>query len=195
MTEMRSDGSAPGRSPGHIEIARQDTSVLMRVVGLGNMNISLTMMDFVRQATRAGYRNFAMDLKDCDGMDSTFMGTIVGMLRDIREQHGWLCLLNVSRANHDLLDMIGVGKFVTFKDEFPVVAVETECLVSVADPKRRMLHIREAHANLIDVDQRNRERFGRFLMQLENEMKSVGLDDSLPNGNDDDPAQDDLISA
>jgi len=168
----------PPRSPGHIAVARQGTAVLLRVVGLGNMNISYTMKEFVDQSLQSGYRHFAMDLARCLGMDSTFMGTIVGMARRIGQHQGWLCMLNVSAQNQALLDMIGVARFVACKDSFPLAGVETERLDWDADPVARLAHIRRAHEHLVAIDERNRERFGRFLEGLRTEMQ--GLSDETP---------------
>ncbi len=170
---MKQASPSPPPSPGHIEVAREGVSVLLRVVGLGNMNISLTMSDFVDESLRSGFRHFAMDLARCTGMDSTFMGTLVGMSRKIREHKGWLCMLNVSRAHHELLDMVGAVRFMSCKEDFPLVSVETERLNPDRDPARRLTHVRKAHEHLVAIDERNHERFGRFLERLNEEMKDA----------------------
>ena len=57
------DTSLPPKAPGHIEVAREGEAVLLRVIDLGNMNISLTMKEFVDECLKAGYLHFAMDLE------------------------------------------------------------------------------------------------------------------------------------
>jgi len=108
----------------YIEVARQGKGVLIRVHGLGNMKISLTMSDFVNASLSADYLNFALDLAQCRGMDSTFMGTIISIARAIADADGWLCLINVSAQNRDLLDMIGVSRFINFREGFKLETVE-----------------------------------------------------------------------
>jgi anti-anti-sigma factor len=154
----------------YIEVARQGKGVLIRVHGLGNMKISLTMSDFVNASLSADYLNFALDLAQCRGMDSTFMGTIISIARAIADADGWLCLINVSAQNRDLLDMIGVSRFINFREGFKLETVEMECLLPDNDPSRRIRLIRRAHEHLVEIDARNRERFGRFLAALEEEM-------------------------
>ncbi|MBN2712454.1 MAG: STAS domain-containing protein [Planctomycetes bacterium] len=161
------------KPPGYIEVAREGNSVLIRVVGLGNMNISLTMKDFVKESLAAGFRKFALDLDKCSGMDSTFMGTIIAINFRVNEQGGWLCLLNVNEECRKLLKMLGVWGLVPVKERFVIESVETECLLPGGDPARRMKHIRIAHEHLVQIDERNHERFGSFLAALEIEMAPV----------------------
>lgn len=159
-----------GPRQNYVEVARDGTAVLFRVHGLGNMHLSPVIAAFAEACLADGSRHFAIDLADCDGMDSTFMGNLVGMMGPIEEKGGWLCLLNISEENRDLLKMIGVWKLVRVVDSFPVDAIETECLHPDTDPAARIEHIRLAHQHLVEIDERNRERFGRFLAALEAEM-------------------------
>ena len=169
---MTSNPTRPAPAPGRLEVAREENAVLMRVIGLGNMNISLTMVDFVKTSLTDGYTHFALDLAQCQGMDSTFMGTIVALDQRVRRAKGWLCLLNVSEENRKLLELLGVWGLVPIRERFPIQAVETEHLELGGDAKRRLAHIRRAHEHLLAVDERNRERFGHFLSGLEEEMRS-----------------------
>lgn len=168
MAQAREPGSAPAN---HIKVARAGLAVLMRVSGLGNMSISLALGDFTSSSLQAGYRHFALDLADCTGMDSTFMGTIAGMSSQIKSRAGWMCLLNISGYNRKLLETVGVWKLVQVKENFSIAPVETECLLPGGDPDRRLEHIRQAHEKLVAIDERNRERFGKFLAALEEEME------------------------
>lgn len=169
--------SSPRPVGGHLEVARTDQAVLMRVVDLGNMNISLTLYDFVQASLESGFRHFALDLTACTGMDSTFMGTMVGLARSIRERRGWLCLCNVSEENRRKLSLLGVSKFVPVKEELLLQDVEMTRLTPEDDPARRLALIKEAHETLVAIDERNRQRFGLFLAALASEMGEGGKED------------------
>jgi anti-anti-sigma factor len=171
------EASTPAPKPaGSIEVAREGKGVLIRVVGLGNMNISLTMKDFVKESLKAGYSSFALDLSDCKGMDSTFMGTIVGINFRVKEAGGWLCLTNPTAECRKVLQLLGVWGLVAVREEFAIDSVETECLLPTVDANRRMKHIKTAHENLIQIDERNADKFGKFLAALEQEMQSRSED-------------------
>lgn len=162
----------PPASP-YLEAARHGEAVMVRPVGLGNMNISLTMKDFVRACLDEGFRHFALDLTTCEGMDSTFMGTIIAINYRINERGGWLCLTNVSEENQRLLRLLGVWGLVQVINDTSFPAVEVERLLPGGDPTRRMELIQQAHKHLVAIDERNREKFGAFLEALETEMSTI----------------------
>lgn len=193
MTDnTRASNNTSGKTGNYIEVARQERTVLLRIHGLGNMNISHVLHEFVEAQLKLEYKNFVVDLDPCKGMDSTFMGTLVGMSSAVKDKGGWLCLVNVSDQNRELLKMIGVWGLVPIKDGHDIKAVETECLRPDRRSSSRLRHIRDAHKNLVKVDERNKEKFGRFLAELEREMAESGLSEeefesrSLPKDNDKD---------
>jgi len=159
---------------GHLEVARNELAVLMRVVDLGNMNISLTLHDFVQASLESGYRHFILDMAACTGMDSTFMGTVVALAKNIRERCGWLCLCNVSEDNRQKLSLLGVSKFVPVKEQLLLQNVEMTRLTPENEAARRLELIRQAHEMLVAIDERNRQRFGPFLAALAKEMEEGG---------------------
>lgn len=163
---------SPPPQGNRIEVAREGSSVLLRVIGLGNMNISLILCEFAEAALQAGQRQFAIDLNDCAGMDSTFMGTLVGMADRMREENGWICLVNVSPNHQKLLRQIGAWGMLSVRATFEIDPVETEVLLPGGDPEKRLTCIRYAHQKLIEIDERNRERFGAFLAALGTEMET-----------------------
>lgn len=160
----------PTPPPGYLEVARADKSVLIRVIGLGNMNISLTMKDFIKASLDDGYTMFVLDLTGCKGMDSTFMGTLIAVNGRVNERDGALALVNVSPENEKLLRMLGVWGLICVQPSYALDPVETECLLPGGDAKRRMKLIHTAHKHLVEIDDRNRAKFGAFLAGLEKEL-------------------------
>lgn len=159
-----------------IEVAHTENTVLLRAVGLGDMHIAPTLNEFVLASLEKGWSHFVLDLQKCTGMDSTFMGTIVKISSEIREAEGWFCLINVSAENRNLLKMLGVWELVDVKESFPVEAVETERLLPTDNPRERLRQIQLAHQHLVEIDERNRKRFGPFLASLEEEMQRLKPD-------------------
>ncbi len=161
---------------GHVEVARDGHTILLRAVGLGNMRISFTMRDFVETAVAEGYTCFLVDLSHCRGMDSTFMGTLVHMNQTVHAQKGHLRLINVAPSNRALLDQLGVTQIVPVKESVPLQPIEFEMLPPDTDEAKRLENIRLAHQHLVRIDERNHERFGAFLAALEREMESADND-------------------
>jgi anti-sigma B factor antagonist len=152
--------------------------VLVRIIGLGSMNNAGILWDFALKAMEAGPCHLAFDLDECRGMDSTFMGTLVGLSQEVGEragEDGWVCVFNVSDANRELLNIIGVDKYVRFSACMPMEPIETQPLTGGDAPANKRLElVRRAHENLVGIHKRNEARFGAFLKSLAAEMGRAG---------------------
>lgn len=170
MGQMSGTPPQPGAG-NRLQISRTEDAVLVQVFGLGNMFLATTFQDFVESELRAGFTNFVIDLRQCDGMDSTFMGTFIGLSTTVKEKFGWFCLVNVSSANMSLLKMLGVIHMVSIHEgDFPVAEGRTATLLPTTDANKRLRQIRTAHEDLIKADPENEKRFGAFIRAIVDEM-------------------------
>src|SRR5690242_9576976 len=53
-------------------------TVFIRVVGRGACRNSVSLRKFGLEKLQQGYREFYVDLQECDAMDSTFLGVFAG---------------------------------------------------------------------------------------------------------------------
>lgn len=168
-------GSTPHPGAGNqLRVSRAEDAVLIQVIGLGNMFLAPTLHAFVESELKAGFASFVIDLKRCDGMDSTFMGTFIGLSNEVKNHMGWFCLVNVSEENMRLLRMLGVLHMVSLYDgDFPASSGEATTLVPTNDPYVRQKQIHSAHRLLLDADPENEKRFGPFIKALEAEMSAI----------------------
>ncbi|MDR1612829.1 MAG: STAS domain-containing protein [Planctomycetota bacterium] len=157
-----------------LRVALADDTVLIQVFGLANMFLAPTLQGFVESEMDAGRVNFVIDMKYCQGMDSTFMGTFIGLSGMVKNRFGWLCLVNVSDDNRGLLKMLGVIHLISIRDEpFPVGEGDFTTLHPCSDPLDRQRQIHSAHLVLVEADPGNRLRFGSFIRALEDELSSL----------------------
>jgi hypothetical protein len=63
----------------YIAVARGADLVVIRVVGRGNMLNAPALAEFADKQRKAGFTRFVFDLERCLGLDSTFMGVMVGI--------------------------------------------------------------------------------------------------------------------
>lgn len=184
-------GSNPLSGSGNqLRISRAEDAVLVQVIGLGNMFLAPTLHAFVESEIRAGFANFVIDLKQCDGMDSTFMGTFIGLSTAVKNNMGWFCLVNVSDENMRLLRMLGVLHMVSIHDgDFPAAAGEVTTLLPTNDPYVRQKQIHSAHRLLLDADPENEKRFGPFIKALEAELSAIPIILPPPQTDGDDAGQ------
>lgn len=158
----------------HIEIARIGDAVAFRVNGLGNMLASPAIWGLAERMMQEGVSKFAFELSHCLGLDSTFMGMLVGLAHrvSVLEQGGWVCVVNASAKVREGLELLGVTKFVRLKTTFPFEDIEMQRLdVGRYGTQERLEIIRRAHEALIEIDRRNRARFGPFLESLSKELE------------------------
>jgi len=159
-----------------IQVARTDEIAYFRIRGKGTMGNALLVENMAAVMAEDGYWKFLFDLEGCRGMDSTFIGTILGIALTVKhKKDGWVCIANADRTCAALLTTLGVSEFVRASDGLEITGtIETEELVEKGPPgKEQYLGlIKKAHKNLIKIDRRNRKRFGNFLSALEREMSA-----------------------
>lgn len=158
----------------YVEIARIGDAAVFRVVGLGNMIASPAIWGLADHLIGEGVCKLAFELSKCTGLDSTFMGMLVGLTHQIRrlERDGWVCAVNSSTKARDSLHTLGADRFIEVKDALPLDDIAMQRLdVGIYGAEERIEIIRRAHESLVEMDRDNRERFGGFLESLEKEIE------------------------
>jgi len=124
-----------------------------------------------------GYRDFVVDLADCEQMDSTFMGTLAGVALRLREiGQGGLKAVNVNERNAGLLSSLGLDQLFSVEAvaEGPVdVPDETklrEATPVKAGSEAQKQTVLEAHEALAEADSANAVKFRDVLEYLRQEL-------------------------
>ena len=78
----------PDDGRNYIAVARGSDLVVIRVVGKGNMINAPALADFADEQRKAGFSRFVFDMERCQGLDSTFMGVMVGMHASVAGESG-----------------------------------------------------------------------------------------------------------
>ncbi len=99
--------SAPG-----IYVASETRPVYIRVVGRGAFQNSQPLRRFAEEMITKGQREFVIDLAQCAGMDSTFLGGMTGIALRLRQNgnRGSVCIVNASARHRELLQTMGLGR-------------------------------------------------------------------------------------
>jgi hypothetical protein len=77
--KLNGQRTEPGTARDYIAVARGSDLVVVRVVGKGSMLTAPALAAFAEDQRRAGFKRFVFDLERCRGLDSTFMGVMVGI--------------------------------------------------------------------------------------------------------------------
>lgn len=157
------------------EVARGDGAVYVRVHGLANMKNAPVLDEFLRTELAGKQQTVCVELSDCSGMDSTFMGLLVGFHLRLAEQDGQLVVVNPTAGNRRLLDMLGVSEVlpVVTGQEPPSATFVTLATSGPHGPLHRAEMMREAHSNLVSLSEANRAKFSPFLLALEADLERL----------------------
>ena len=164
----------PAANPTSYQVARSADTVYVRVQGLANMK-NVQVLDSCINAEAEGAVTLIIDLSGCTGMDSTFMGLLVGTSQRLKAQQGRLVLVNPTEANLKLLHMLGVSDVVPVVSGSVLPALDFVTLTAdpTLGPMQRMELIRRAHQNLVALNDANRVKFAAFLEKLEADLAKL----------------------
>ena len=162
---------------GHIDIAVIGNNIYVRPIGYATQNNSLGLPDFFTAMFKQGCNSVSFDLKDCCGMDSTFLGVIaVAAMSHAHGRDKAVVVLNATvRARHQLC-LIGLTPVIALKGEptEPPCGLTLKNVDLVHLPKterERIETIKRLHEELIKLNDRNRQEFARFVEMLEAELQ------------------------
>ena len=94
-------------------VALHEQTALLRVDGRGSFKVSTAVKQFGQAAISSGCKLAVLDLTDCVGMDSTFMGVLAGWAsRLIESNAGRIVMLNLSPRTRGLVSTLGLDQIV-----------------------------------------------------------------------------------
>ncbi len=158
-------------------VAIQGELAFARLRDRATFRISHAMKQFGATALEQGVQHIVVDMQQCIGMDSTFMGVLAGLaLRMKKESRGLIYMVNLTDRTRGLLATLGLDQLVkthTAGQSPPPYAAELGRLSAMApaeqttgsqhDTARMML---EAHETLVDLTPENAPRFKDVLTFL-----------------------------
>jgi anti-anti-sigma factor len=173
---------AAGPARDQLLVTVWEGSAYVHVLGRGSFRISTTLKRFGLAAAGAGCRRVVMDLAECGGMDSTFMGVVAGLSLRLRQRgEGEVLLVNLSSRLRDLLTTLGLDQVVKTHmagaTPSDVQAVLASCrpLADAAEPsdsRREVVKtMLEAHQHLVDLKPENRPKFKDVLTFLREDLE------------------------
>jgi anti-anti-sigma regulatory factor len=173
-----------GNNSDNLTAAYIDDMAVIRVEGRGSFKISPPMKQFIHQVldTKSATR-ILIDMSDCSGMDSTFMGVVAGLACLIKSKPEFkFKLFNLSEKNKKLLVTLGVDRVVDYSmanagEEETLTthdASGTQTLkpdfTNKLDAAKTTL---EAHETLVDINPENYDKFKSVLEFLETDVRNL----------------------
>ncbi len=163
-----------------ISVGCAENRVYVRIVGRGTFQNSQPLRLFALRKIEEGRREFVMDLQQCQGMDSTFLGVLAGIGLRLRHdgESPTIQIINISPRNQELLQTLGLDRLFTMNSSAPPPLEEADYhqlpdtdltqLTQAMDKEETTDLMIEAHDNLVRADERNASKFReltRFLRE------------------------------
>lgn len=145
----------------------------MRVEGKGSFLNSTGLKEFAKEMINRGFREFAVDLKSCPVMDSTFMGTLAGIALRLRELgQGTLRVTNLNERNHDLLANLGLDQLfcIEARDGAAPNAAQVPLAAAAPDKVTQAQTMLEAHEACVEANEANAAKFKDVLEYLKQDL-------------------------
>ncbi|MDP8219530.1 MAG: STAS domain-containing protein [Candidatus Theseobacter exili] len=158
---------------GYIEIGKRDKTVFIKIIGRADFQISPSLKNFIHQCLEQKFRSFAINMKDCTTMDSTFMGVIAGTSGILRERGiTKLTLYNITDHNFNLLETLGISLFLNFAKKPPEEPAKYSSLILNILSQREMAeNVLNAHTSLIEISEGNKVKFKDVVEYLKEDLK------------------------
>ena len=161
------------------EVAVDTRTIYVRVKGLASMTNCLCVRDFIENMLDEGRRIIVMDLTECTGMDSTFMGVLAGAAtypRDTGTAKIGLAVINADASLVKLLNSVGLNELVLINPRhIETPDVEYYHLAAQGSEEERVALVHHAHQHLLKASKQNERLFGDLVHVLEAEMRKHGL--------------------
>ena len=161
-----------------------DRVAVIRIEGRGSFKISPPMKQFIHKVmdTRSADR-VVIDMSDCTGMDSTFMGVVAGLACMIKSKPEFsFKLINLSDKNRKLLVTLGVDRVVDYSmsataEEHDLMTGERTGEQTLEPDFTNKLNAAkttlEAHETLVDINPANYNKFKAVLDFLQDDVRSL----------------------
>lgn len=155
----------------------------IRCEGKGSFLNSPAVKEFGEVRVRKGEKLVVVDLQDCTGMDSTFMGTLAGLASRLKENGGELEVVDAGEKNRASLEDLGLDFLMEIEPEEAIWKgledkardfLKIKVAGMRAGTELHTRHVLEAHELLSKTNAVNKEKFSGVVSLLEKQVSEKG---------------------
>lgn len=176
-----------GKNPSMPHVSTQNTILVgnfdnftwIRCQGKGSFINSPLMKQWAESQIKEGIKTVVIDLEECTGMDSTFMGTMAGIAMKLAKKGN--CSLEVADAtdkSRRSLEDLGLSMLIkinpsdaAWKDNTATIRASLKEQSAIIQTDKTQ-HVFDAHKTLCEADDSNDEKFSTVLDVLEAELRN-----------------------
>ena len=164
----------------NLTAAEVDHKVYISIHGRGSFKNSPALKKYIKtKLNRSSSKEVILNMKDCDGMDSTFMGVLAGLACIATAKNNCLLyLINLSEKNEQLLKTLGVSKILNYYNDSHTVSEDifsnNRKMVDMPSDQMSVTQTSlEAHKKLVQIQKDNEVEFRSVIDLLEADIKKI----------------------
>lgn len=163
-------------------VAVHQDLAFLRVNGRGSFKVSTAMKEFAGSAIDRGCTRLVLDMAECVGMDSTFMGVLAGLAVRLRQKGGGIVMVNLSLRTRGLLATLGLDQVIEphmsgdLPPDLQPFLAAAPVPMETLDTRERSTRVTtetmlEAHQDLVRLSPDNLPKFKDVLTFLREDLK------------------------
>ncbi len=145
------------------------------------------LKQFLQGRLEKGFRQFVIDLDDCKGIDSTFIGILYTTAASLsaKDEDGQLQVINPGERNHRSISKLGLDHLIKIDGEGDAWQRERELVkqnlanpqsCEALDKQEHTQMVLDAHEALIAANEENRSRFCDVVDFLRQDLEAQGAE-------------------
>ncbi|WP_411827389.1 STAS domain-containing protein [Luteolibacter sp. AS25] len=163
-----------------IKVGKFEGFSWIRCEGKGSFLNSPAVKEYGENRIKDGETLLVVDLEECTGMDSTFMGILAGLSTKLSARNGELQIASAGEKSKNSLEDLGLDFFMEINPDEPiweeVVERVRDLLTSkeadlAAGTKLHTRHVLEAHEILSEANVTNSKKFSSVVGILKGELE------------------------
>jgi anti-sigma B factor antagonist len=169
-----------------LSVTTRDGVAYVRLQGRGTFKISKVMKQFGLSTIEQGCTKIVIDMRQCESMDSTFMGVLAGLAIRLKARGGRVHLVNLTPRTRGLLATLGLDHIVSaaMEGEMPAAFADAlasgqamDTLTARTSTQRETAELMlAAHEHLVDVSAENQLRFKDVLTFLREDIRNAAAE-------------------
>ncbi len=157
-----------------IDISQDETTVYIKCFGRLNFQYTNDFRTYVKSLNIGKVHDIIIDMKNCIGMDSTFMGVLSMLGLKAYKVKIPTTMHFVSDSNMFLLKGLGLTKIFKFSDEeYSIKSENSETLGLETDKMKNAETVIDAHETLMDIDSDNVQKFEGVVNYTKEDLKNM----------------------
>ncbi len=135
----------------------------VKAVGRATFECVAPLRNLAKELDARNFKQVDIDLADCQGMDSTYMGVLAMMALRAKKINASISIYNASEQNKTSLCGLGLKRLFTFAEGAVSMDAQIASDETPADRKTSAETVLEAHKTLMNVDQGNVGKFEKVV--------------------------------